>query len=277
MAGYDDDFQGYSIGDTIPFGSWIDDPGAFTKSIVSGSGPDGTDRSLQLQGVVAVNPSTTGFQTSFTEFCAIRKTSAGQILTFSNGPNGSAHTFTLLTLQVEQDGTLTAIGPDGPTDILGNSHDAWFNFFVNNFLQVNLTLSDVLVSGVNMVHLAGEIALNGRSIMTFAETTLTAASTLATGTAAVNRFQLASNGANYAAFTLQGLTAIVSYPHPGSPSAIVTQAPIEVGLLPNTGKIHITQAVAEVDLLPDVARLIVHQVVIEVDLLVEQRWYISES
>lgn len=267
MAGYDDDFQGYSIGDTIPFGSWIDDPGAFTKSIVSGFGPDGTDRSLQLAGGVAVDPLITGFQTSFTEFVAIRKTEAGQILAFSNGPNGSAHTFTLLSLEVEQDGTITAIGPDGPTDILGNTGDSWFNFFANNFLQVNVTLSDVLVLGVNMVRITGEIGLNGRSVMTFAETTLTASGPLATGTAAINRFQLASNGANYAAFTLQALTGIVSYPHPGSPLAIVTQAPIEVGILPNTGKIRIYQQPIEVDVLPSVALLQIYQMVIEVDIL----------
>lgn len=265
MAGYDDDFQGYAIGATVPFGSWIDDPGAFTKSIVAGFGPDGTDRSFQLAGIVAVDPLITGFQTSFTEFVAIRKTEAGQILAFSNGPNGSSHTFTLLTLQVEQDGTITAIGPDGPTDILGNTGDAWFNFYASNFLQVNVTLSDVLVLGVNMVRITGEIALNGRSVMTFAETTATASGPLATGTAAVNRFQLASNGANYGAFTLQSITGIVSYPHPGSPLAIATQAPIAVGLLPNTGKISIYQVPMGVDVLPNNALLQIYQMVIAVD------------
>lgn len=257
MPGYDDSFQSYSPGDSVPIGSWILDPGAFTNVIVAGGGPSGTTQSLQLFGTVAVDPGVTGFQTSFTEFVAVEKTSAGQILAFSNGPNLTGHTFTLLAIWVEQDGTLTARDPDG--NPLGNSVDVLFNFSTSNFLQVNLTLSDVTILGIKYVHLHGSVTLNGKTVITFDADTTAQVTELVNATSEINRFQFSTNGANYAAFTLQGFTSVNDYPHPGTPKGRVNQGAIEIVELPDSGKLRIVQGA------------------IELILDVQNRWYISES
>lgn len=258
MAIEDDDFQGYSVGSSVPLGDWILDPGAFSASIQSGFAPTGMTQSLHLFGTVAVDPSITGFLTSFSEFVAIHKTSGGQILSFSNGPNAFSQTFTLLTILVETDGTLTALGPGGTSEILGNSTDALFDFGAVNFLQVNVTFSDVTVSGVKHVHIACVIVLNGTTVISFGTTTGAAVTGLTNATSEVNRFQLTTNGADYAAFTLRSRTSVNDYPHPGTPRALAYQTAVEV------------------DALPDDSRVVVHQAVIEVDLL-PARWYIYEA
>jgi len=212
MAILDDDFQSYAIGATMPFGPFILDPAAAIAEIVAGNGPTGTDRALQLQGAVTVDPAITGFQASFSEFVAVRKTSDGEILAFSNGSNGSGHTFTLLQVKVEFDSTITALCPVSG-QILGNSRDFWFDFHAVNVLQVNVTFSDVVVAGVAIVHIKGEIALNGASVISFDKDTRFPIAQLTNGTSEVNRFQLSTNGAVYGAFTLDTLQPIVTFPH----------------------------------------------------------------
>lgn len=259
---FDDDFQGYSVGDTVPFGDWILDTGAFTKSIVSGFAPTGMTQSLQLIGTVALNPTLTGYINQFSEFCAVRKTSGGDLFSFSNGPNSFGHTFNLLRFTVESDGTVSAyIG----TTLLKNSYDGLFEFFAVNFFQLNVEFSDALVAGLIYVRIQCQVALNGTKILDFDITTNVQVVQLANGTSEVNHFQLTTNGANYAAFTLQNLTALVSYPHPGSPNGLVFQAVTEVDELPSNTKIRVHQAVTEVDELPSTAKIRIFQAVTEVD------------
>ena len=258
MAIEDDDFQGYSLGDSIPFGDWLLDPGAFTAAIEAGFAPTGMTQSLHLFGTVVVNPAIPGYITSFSEFVAVHKTSAGQILSFSNGPNVFSQTFTLLSIQVETDGTITALGPGGVFEVLGNSTDALFDFGAVNFIQVNMTFSDVMVLGVNHVRIDGVIVLNGTTVISIGATTGAAVTGLANGTSEINRFQLTTNGADYSAFTLDTGKSVNDYPHPGSPSAIAFQSAIEVDALPDNAQLVVLQALVEVDLLP-------------------ARWYIYES
>lgn len=213
MAILDDNFQSYVVSTQAPFGPFIVDPTAAVAEIAAGYGPASTDRALHLQGTVTVDPAITGFQKSFSEFVAIRKTSDGEILAFSNGPNGSGHTFTLMQISVEFDSTITALCPVSG-QILGNSHDAWFDFHAINTLQVNVTFSDVVVAGVAIVHIKGEIALNGASVIRFDKDTGFTVAQLTNGTSEVNRFQLSTNGAVYSAFTLDTLQPIVSFSHP---------------------------------------------------------------
>ena len=213
MALLDDNLQGYAVGTKAPFGPFILDPAAAVAEIVAGNGPTGTDHALQLQGAVSVDPAITGFQSSFSEFIAVRKTGDGEILAFSNGPNGSGHIFTLMQIRVEFDSTITALCPVSG-QVLGNSGDAWFDFHAVNVLQINLTLTDVVVAGVAIVHIKGEIALNGASVISFDKDTAVPIAQLANATSEVNRFQLSTNGAFYSAFTLDTLQPIVSYPHP---------------------------------------------------------------
>lgn len=265
MAILDDDFQGYSIGANVPFGSWIQDPGSFTSQIQAGHAPSGMDRSLKLFGNVGVDPLVTGYLTSFSEFVAIDKEQGGAVLAFANGPNGTGHTFTLLQVRIETDGTLSALGPSG--EVLGNSRDAWFQFYRPNFLQINVLLSDVTVLGVKYVNIDCEIALNGVSVISFNVTTSEPVANLTNATSEINRFQFTTDSAFYSAFTLDTLQPIVSYPHPGTPKMIATQAAIEANVLPDSAKLVVIQAPIEVDRLPDSAKIIIFQTVIEVDVL----------
>lgn len=267
MAYLDDDFQGYSIGANVPFGSWILDPGAFLAQIVAGgSGIPTTDRSLavQLGRIAYVHGS---YLSSFTEFCDLllgANLNSSQVpFEFSNGPNGGGITSTLLQIRIETDGTISAVCPQSG-ELLANSNDAVLRFYTFNFFQINVTLSDVAVAGVNHVNIAGEVAIDGVSVLTFNATTAVLSSGLTNGTAEVNRFQL--SGGQYGAFTLDTLQAIVSYPHAGSPSLIAYQAPIEVDQLLDSGVLDVFQSVLEVDELPDSANVRVIQAVLEVDL-----------
>ena len=257
MAIVDDDFQGYSIGASAPFGDWILEGGAITNVIVSGHAPTGMDRAFRLFGNVLIDPTIPGYLTSFTVFVAIFKGQLGQVLAFGNGPNLTGHIFEILALKVEADSTLSVTGP--LTETLGNSHDAWLDYNAVNFVQVNVQLSDVLVSGVKHINIDCQVALNGTQVISFNATTGAPVTDLANGTSEVNRFYLTAAEAFYSAYTLDNLKSINDYPHPGTPSALAFQASVEVDILPDTAKVRILQAV------------------VEVDLLVPDRWYVSES
>lgn len=257
MAIYDDDFQGYSIGDSVPFGSWLLDTGAITNVISAGHAPGAMTKSYRLFGQVVVDPTIPGYIASFTEFVAVFKQQPGRILAFANGPNLTGHTFEILALRVEADSTLSVTGP--LTEVLGNSHDAWFDYNAVNFIQVNVALSDVLILGVKFISIDCQIVLNGVEVISFSTTTGAAVTDLTNGTSEVNKFQLQAAEAFYSAFTLRTLTTENDYPHAGSPKARVNQASVEVDILPDSGKVRVIQAV------------------IEVDLLVPNKWYISEA
>jgi hypothetical protein len=282
MAYLDDDFQGYSIGTSLPFGSWTG--GGFLSSIVAeaiGTGIPGTDRSLALGLATAIYNRGTGggaFLTSFTQWFAHRPsfdTSTHAVVTFVNGPNGGGQSFSLLDIRINPDSTLSVFCTDS-NQLLAYSYDALESFEQWHFFQVNITLSDVMVSGVNKVNIQCEIALDGVSIISFNTTTSISSSGLANGTAEVNQFQL--NNGHYGAYTLDTLQAINTYPHGGAPNAVVFQAVVEIDELPDDSEITVLQAVVEVDELPDSTQLQVFQAVVEVDILViTNRWYISES
>jgi hypothetical protein len=263
MAYLDDDFQSYAIGSTLPFGSWIADPSATGASIVAGgSGIPGTDRhlSVNLSTVAYVHAS---YLSSFSQYVGLKLASAlsfGQpSMTFANGPNGSGNTTTLLTLKVEADSTISAY--DGSNALLKNSGDKWVNFNVWNFLQINVTLSDV----AGQVHILFELGLNGESAMTFDLDTSIAIANLTHATSEVNRFRL--TGGRFAAYTLDTLSAIAAYPHAGTPNVIAYQAIAAVDTVPDDAAIEILQAVTEIDTLPNTAKLTVLQTIVELDFI----------
>lgn len=272
MAIYDDDFQSYSIGANVPFGSWKLFPSAFTAQIqAGGSGVPGTDRNLGIfLGSVILDPAVAGYQTSFTQFLAFKLspgfTNGLQIMAFGNGPIGGP-SFTLLEIRVEVDSTITIVDSTGAA-ILANSGDKWLQPNIWHFLQVNVTVSDILVGSTKFVQAAFELGLNGTSIISFTKTLTTVATALFTGTSAINQFIL--SGGNYGAYTLQGLVGVPTYPHGGSPKARINQAAAEVNELPSSGKVRVIQAAAEIDELPSTTKLRVFQMVIETDLLQKQ-------
>jgi hypothetical protein len=276
VAYLDDDFQGYSIGQTLPFGSFVSQ-GVFTAQIQSasgGTGIPGTDRAFFVFGTAAYVHSS--YLTQFTQWLALRLDSevsaGGYSYAATNGPNGANQLNVIFSLKIEIDSTISIYSGAGA--LLGNSGDVLFPFRKWNFFQINATLSDVLVAGVNKVHILLELVLNGKSIISFNTTTTITSSNLKNGTAEANNFQL--TGGLYGAFTLDVLTAAVNYPHPGSPKARVNQGAIEMANLPDSGKIQVHQGVVEITNLPDSGKIRINQGVIEL-IIDAPRWYISES
>jgi hypothetical protein len=277
MAYLDDDFQGYAIGATLPLGSFTGS--GFIDGIVAdadGTGIPGTDRALQLflGGAEYVRGTGPGdYLKSFTQWCAHRSAYSSNtsiLFSFVNATHGS-----LLEVRKQTDSTIAVYcGVTG--QLLGFSYDALAPHVKWHFYQINVTFSDVMVSGVNKVNIECEIALNGTSIISFNTTTTVSSSGLANGTAEINQVQL--NNGHYGAYTLDTLQAINTYPHGGAPNAVVFQAVVEIDELPDDSEITVLQAVVEVDELPDSTQLQVFQAVVEVDILViTNRWYISES
>lgn len=253
----DDDFQGYSIGTNVPFGPWTGG-GLFNQIVAGGSGIPGTDRHLQIGNASGTEYSGAGYLASFSQFIALNFDQGNPALSFANG-NTPVNPSVLMTLTIESDSTISvSVG----TTILGFSGDKLFFFRGWNFIQVNLVLTDVLVSGVNRVNLNCEIGMNGRSVITFNTTTNVSSSSLFTGTAAVNRFQMVGAG-HYAAYTLTSLQAIVTYPHGGTPDAIAFQSAIELARLPDSATLKTIQGDVEIARLPDSASLHLFQGVIE--------------
>lgn len=270
MAYLDDDFQGYAIGTSVPFGSWTGS-GFFVQiqAQPEGTGIPGTDRSFGV--FLGTAEYVRAYLSSFSQWIAVRmedNANAQILLQFTNGPNGFAQSFTLLQFQLEPDTTLTAICPV-TGDILANSGNVLMPFGTWHFLQINVTLSDVLLAGVLSIHIDCDVALNGVQIMAISKTVAAGVAQLANSTSEVNRFQLRTGA--FGAYTLDVLTALVAYPHGGTPAAIVYQTVVEVDEVLDSGKLDVYQAIAEVDVLPDSALLRVLQMVVEVDTIRRQR------
>lgn len=274
MAYLDDDFQSYSIGQGLPFGSWTGS--ALFAQIVAG-GPSGTTKCFQIQLGAATYDRGASYLSAVTEFVAINKPNGGVILNFVNGPNGLGQLFTLLEIRIENDSTVTALCPTSG-EILANSGDTLCRFGTWNFFQVNATFSDAINGGTGIlsVRIHCEIALNGVALFNVTLTTTAAVAQLANGTAEVNKFGLTTNTCLYDAYTLDTVQPIVSYPHPGTPSGVVHQGVIELPLEPDTSNIQVMQGAIELCQLPDSANVVDFQGVIEL-IMTRGKTYISES
>ncbi len=113
------------------------------------------------------------------------------------------------------------------------------------------------------------------SCLSFNTTTNATVAGFANGTSEINSVHL-QNGL-FGAFTLDTLSPLIAYPHPGTPSALVKQSAIELDLLPNTATVQAIQSAIELDILPSTAQVRVIQAVIELDRRVNELWYVSES
>src|SRR6476469_10028980 len=101
MAIFEDDFESYTLGQNLPFGSWTGSGGSITAE---GSYPSGS-KSLRLNGSAEYTNGT--FYSSFSVFFVFR-TSLGaqrQLLDLRNGPNAFSNTFSLFQFRIESDGT----------------------------------------------------------------------------------------------------------------------------------------------------------------------------
>jgi hypothetical protein len=276
MAIFEDDFQAYTAGTTLPFGSWA----GTGASIVGSGGPypsNGKYVNIFNGGMEYVSVSS---QTSISVFFAFRVLlgTKRNLLELRNGPNGSSQTFTLFNFQIEADGTLTAKVPLS-NQFLVNSYDHIVRNGDWNFAQVNVTFSDVVIGGTTFVHIVVHVAVNGVEVLVKSADTTIGVTQLKNGTADVNRFVLTSEGADYDNFTLDTLQTIVTYPHPGSPFAIVPHAVDELSILPDSAQVRIEHGVIEFARLPNSAQMRAIQGVIELLILQdvsEGLWKVEE-
>lgn len=277
---YDDDFQSYSIGDAVPFGSWKVNGPIITNQIVAGNGPTGSTQAYQLFGEIVVNTTIPGYLTSASEFFAYRKVQGnpGPVCAFGNGTNSSGQNFQLVGIQIEQDSTVSIIGPD--SDIIANSGDEWFEYNVVNFFQIDVAVSDAIVvvgsSTTTHIHVVVNVGLNGRSIVSVAKTANTLVNSLANHTSEINRFILIGAGF-YSNYTLTSAQSMPSYPHPGTPKGRVNQAIAAVDVVPNLAKIRLSQALLETDSIPDTTKIRIFQAVMEVDSVTRAKWRVYEA
>jgi hypothetical protein len=272
MAIYDDDFESYALGAGIPFGSWT---GSGFTNIIRAGGPQGTGQYFDFWGQALFTNGT--YYSSFTIWLGFRFTESTlfhsvALIDCQNGLGGANFTPSLVTVVNEADSTISVYANN---QLVGNSgnpieFDAW------HFLQLNVTLSGIVVLGVSNVDVAVKLAVDGHKIIDTHLTTSISVASLQNGIASCNRFFLLGPAA-FDNFTLDVLAAMPSYPHPGTPLARVTQGALELGQLPDSAQVLVTQGTIELGQLPNSAQVLVTQGVIELILATKPRWYISES
>lgn len=283
MAFVDDSFESYSVGATPPFGVWTS-PNPVTCVITTGgmnTGVGTSSRSLQITNGSLVYDSNPSFKTSasvfmsfFADTTKIQNGESIPMFKFTNGPNGFGSFFDLMTVQMENDTTISCYHN---LDLIGNSIDAQAHLRTWNFIQINLTVSDTVVSSSTQVHIVTEIGLNGTSILSKSFDTGQAVSSLLGTTAQFNIFNLTSTLLQYDNVTFDTLQAIMAHPHPGTPHARASQGVAELPILPSSALVDAFQGVAELPLLPSTAKVNAYQGVIELILSNLVRWRVYEA
>lgn len=256
----DDDFEGYSVGDQLPFGQWV---GSGFQNIIVNSGPyPANSNAFKLSiGSAEFNNNYTSFYSSFSVMLAVFVDQGNNpLFIVSNGPNISGHTFEIGRIKVETDFTLS-INVNNVT--IGNSRDALCIPYTWNFIQVNFQYSDWDDSGTARMHISIHAAINGVEVINKSAFTQVAVAQFANATSEVNRFAFLTNSAIYDNITVDSLQPIVTFPHPGLPKAYVHQGVIEGVKIPDTAFIRAFQAITEGLKLPNSAKILVYQAIIE--------------
>lgn len=283
MAFVDDSFESYSIGATPPFGVWTSPAPAQCVITTGGmnTGVGTSSRSLLITQGSLIYDSNPSFHTSASVFMSFfadtNKIQSGEsipIFKFTNGPSGLGSFFDLMSVQMENDTTISCYHN---LDLIGNSIDAQAKLRTWNFMQINLTVSNTVVSSSTQVHVVTEIGLNGTSILSKAFDTGQQVSSLLGTTAQFNIFNPSSTLLQYDNITFDTLQAIMAHPHPGTPHARASQGVAELPLLPSSAKVTAFQGVAELPLLPSTAKINAYQGVIELILLSPVRWRTYEA
>ena len=257
MPIFEETWQTYAIGTPLPTGPWTGGSGSI---VAGGDVVPGTDRHAQV-AVGGINYVDGVYHSSFTvwlQFYPAPGIPLG-ILSLINPITGD-----WIDIRLEQDGTVSAYSPVGGSILLGNSVDQWANFYSWNTIQVNVTFSIVLVGTTNYLGIDCEVALNGKAVILASVTTATTIASLS-GAFGVNTFNIARS--DYGDFVLDTLTALVAYPHPGSPSGKAFQGVLEASMLPSTGNARAISGVVEIEMLPSTANAVARHGVIEISML----------
>ncbi len=263
MAIFEDDFEGQSVGQQLPFGSWSGFGGIVTTG---GPYPSNPNTLLIAPGQAEYTDVATFPYKPLVYFLPWKQLmGTGSYYRCLNGPNAFLNTFEIMQLKVETDGTVSAILLGGTNTF--NSYDSLCKFNTFNFFQVNIELADWLDGAIERAQVKCHVALNGKEIISTTYNSPIAASQFVNGTTEVNRFALKSSRALYDNFTLDNLQPIITFPHPGSPKAINASQIIEIPREPDSANVDFYNSVVELGREPDSAKIIFYQGVIELLLL----------
>lgn len=307
MSYTDDNFESYSVGATLPFGTWTATFGNPTLvSIVSGGteqAASGSTKAVQLVGgrmCRELDSSThEAYDSSVTIYGAFFPTQAKLIqgepldLVFvENGPDRTFGTYTnLCGLRIENDSTISAYHGDLSFSPLfvGNSGDHLVKLQSWNFLQfsVNLGIFTDPLSHIDFLQISVKVWLNGElvidksSVITPLQISLMRGPLPLPNTVAKwTQVEFHSSLMLWDNITIDsGSTSAAGYIHIGSPVDKVYQGAAEIPIEPDSAKISVFQGVTEISELPNSTKLTIFQGVVELILLqtiVQGLWKVKE-
>jgi hypothetical protein len=259
---FQDDFSGNAFG-THPIG-WTDNFGSTQSGFVE---PDPTGfftHILRMDGGPAIK-APGGFFPSCSVFWAINGSESGtdSKLNFVNtGPSGTSLTF-LGGVCLESDNSLSirsgGASPGNTSSLIVNTGGVSGGIIANgwNFIQLNVSLDIVTISGTDFVRGTFGLALNGVTLISSAIGILVPAAILFNPSALFNWLFFNppnTNGGLMADVYMTDLTPLNNMPFSFVSNLRATQAFIESVNLPDSPNIRLSQAFIELIDLPIVSR-----------------------
>jgi hypothetical protein len=239
---YTDNFESYTVGQATPFGEF-GDGGAH---IAAGNYPS-RPGSQCIYILPAFYPAATWangtLYSSGSTYLAFTYTaqSNGAFVGFFNGDPNLLGLQSIVNLAFEVDNTISAYC-DGA--FAANSGDVSVKFNQWYFLQVNVTLSSVLVGGTFCIKVAFTVWLEGTQILSGAVQTAIATSTVPSATAQFDHIHL-TNNLLVDEFTFDVLSGSPAYPNAGTPNVRPSTGLAEVLELPTTASTRMTTGLVE--------------------------------
>lgn len=247
---YTENFESYSVGQTLPFGQLTADSNTFIASVIAGDAIGAGSKSFQLFSECIWNDGFT-YLHFFTAF-AYKAQSTGSPIKITN--HQSVNTYGFVEIRINFDSTVSLLVAGS---VVATSADP-YHYLEWNFYDIDINVSSDL-SG-NVIIAINHFYINGVSVYSGTTTTTKNISTLPTGVAQVNWMILGggSNGVNW----FDDLT-VMATPIGSSGNLRATQGFAEFLELLDSASIRITQGLAEVLLRPTTAQIRVTQGFIE--------------
>lgn len=241
MPIYYENFETFSVGATTPIGSFT----AGGASIVADNYLTTGSRAMRTDNNLTNAQYSPGLQTSATIYVAWKQNNSNannqSILDLNNGTHVNANLF---SLRNEGDNTLSVFISNNGT-FAGNTHDFVISDKVWSWLQLNVTMFSVSVSGTNMLAIDFELGVNGTSVISNSITTNRPISLLDSGTPQWDQLLL-NNSSIWDEFTLDSLQPINTYPNPGTPAARATTGLTEILELVDSASVRATTGLIEI-------------------------------
>lgn len=264
MAIYADDFQGYAIGASSPFGSLIQ-TGFFASTIVtSPTGIYGKSKCVSIPSISTLELTTIGYVSSVSIFFGAEFPTWDNVILRLRSDGVE-----LGSIRREFDGTISIyVG----STLIANSGDKSLKLNKKNWFQVNFSWNDV----AGFVFIDAAVAVD-EELIVFGNISSSISSGSLTSVG-VNKYEF---GEQYylSELTIDTPKSIGVDPNPGSPVDRTTQALIELQQVPDSTLVRVTQGIIEIEQLPNTAKVRVTQGIIELYIakIRSQGWQIYEA